>query len=372
MSVVGTEVGAVFAEDRDGPPFNSFVYAFQSGDPYADQSFAVDPSTGTVSTRLPLDRERRPQFRFLVVAYDPKSSGSSVNVPQSGTATITVNVLDRNDNPPQFILPPSPTLLAAGNDSISDNLVATTVQVSGKAPIGHVITKVLARDADIDDNGRISYSIQRNSTGSRTTTVGSTVSAQNTAGLFRIDSSSGAIVVDGNLLSFSGTVRLIVVATDSGIPSLSATNAINVYINHSLPFPMTFPGGTNIDEAMSSSSHHYSHTVRMSTFNLVLVVAIVCGCSVVVFLLIVAIAVVRHRNFRRRHDRKYNCRMEALRMITSGSGGSEAASPPIVESKAFAVGSTTSGSSELSTSSKKRLPSAASTTGFGSEVNLKL
>lgn len=297
----------MLAEDRDGAPFNDFRYGFQSGDQSAEESFSVDATSGAISLRLPLDRERRPQYRFVVVAYDPKSYLSQSAL-ASSTATVTVNVLDRNDNAPRFVSPPENS--------------TTTVQVSAHAPVGHVISTVSARDADIDDNGRVTYSLRAAAANGNGNDAGEgdanrgAISAAG-SGMFRIDSTSGAIIVDGNLLPLSGgTFPLVIIATDGGIPPLSASTAISVCVNRSLPFLASFSGSS--DTMLSASA--YGHNARMTTFNLVVVVAIVCGCSIVVFILIVAIALVRHRDFRRRHARKYNCRMEALRMITSGDG----------------------------------------------------
>lgn len=294
-AAAGTEVGTVMAEDRDGPPFNVFHYSLQSGDPLAEKSFSVDPATGAVNVRIPLDRERRPQYRFVVVAYDSKSYVSQ-SVPASSSATVTVNVLDRNDNDPEFVWPPENA--------------TTTSQVSSHAPVGHVITTVTARDADIDENGRVQYSLRP-----RRPSMDMNNEDVTATRLFRIDPTSGAIVVEGNLLPVSGgTFPLFVVATDGGTPARSSSTAMNICVNKSLPFLTSDIGSSG--SMMSSSS--YGHNARMTTFNLVVVVAIVCGCSVVVFILIVAIALVRHRDFRRQHARKYNCRMEALRVITSG------------------------------------------------------
>ena len=273
-----------------------------------EESFSVDSLSGIVSLRSPLDRERRPQYRFIIIAYDPKSY-VSVSLQPSSTATVTVNVLDRNDNTPFFISPP-------------EN-VTTTVQVSSHAPIGHVITTASARDSDIDENSRIVYSLRRSATGTGNYDGSGDVrfveAGSDTSSLFRVDAMTGAIVIDKILLPVSGsTLPVVVVATDSGEPPLSTWTTINVFVNRSLPFEFS-EGLGGSSSTMTASSQGYN--TRLTTFNLVIVVAIVCGCSVVVFVLIVAIALVRHRDFRRRHARKYNCRMEALRMITSGSEG---------------------------------------------------
>ena len=45
------------AEDRDGlPEHNAFVYAFDGGSTTTNE-FSIDPQTGLIVTRRPLDRE---------------------------------------------------------------------------------------------------------------------------------------------------------------------------------------------------------------------------------------------------------------------------------------------------------------------------
>jgi len=290
-SPAGTQVGFVLADDRDGAPYNAFVYAFHSGDQISEAAFAVDSSTGAVTLRHSLDRERRSQHQFVVVAYDPKSPTSS------GTAAVIVDVTDRNDNPPQF------SGIGTGNDSV--------VQVSSLAPPGHVITVLSASDADEGVNAQLTYSLSSDDNSS----------SGEVSRLFRVDARLGAVTVN-SALPTSGLFRLLIVVADRGTPSLSASATLTVSVNKSLPFqPLssgasTSPYGDSAGMSLSSTS----------AFNLVLLVAVICGCAVVIFVLVVVIALVRHRD-RRHHARKYNCRMEALRVITSG-----AADPPEVTS----------------------------------------
>jgi hypothetical protein len=58
--------------------------------------FAIDASTGRVTTRTKLDREVIPEYEIKVVARDQG------NPPLSSTATIVLRVLDANDNSPEF------------------------------------------------------------------------------------------------------------------------------------------------------------------------------------------------------------------------------------------------------------------------------
>ena len=280
----GEQVGFVLAEDDDGAPYNTFVYAFHSGDQISEAAFAVDSSTGAVTLRHSLDRERRTQHHFVVVAYDPESPASS------GTAAVVVDVLDRNDNTPYF----SDTGL--GNDSV--------LQVSSLTPPGHVIAVLPASDDDVGVNAELSYSLSADDS--------SAADSGDSTRLFRVDASRSAVSVN-SVLPSSGLFRLMIVVADRGTPSLSASLVLTVYVNKSLPFqPLSSAASTS--PYADSSGTSLSST---SAFNLVLLVAVVCGCAVVIFILVVVIALVRHRD-RRHHARKYNCRMEALRVITSG------------------------------------------------------
>jgi len=289
----GSQIGFVQAEDRDGAPYNAFVYAFHSGDEISEAAFSVDSGTGAVTMRHALDRESRPRHHFVVVAYDAKSPASS------GTAAVVVDVEDRNDHAPQF------GETGNGNDSVA-------LQLSSRAPPGHVITSLSASDDDDGVNAQLTYSLSADES-----------SYDDITRLFRVDARRGTVSVN-SALPTSGLFRLLIVAVDGGTPPLSASTVLTVCVNKSVPFQPS-------SSAASTSPYGDSGSMSLSStsaFNLVLLVAVVCGCAVVVFVLVVVIALVRHRD-RRHHARKYNCRMEALRVITSGGADApEVASGP--------------------------------------------
>jgi len=69
------------------------------GVPAVGGTFRIDPKTGVLSTRVLLDRETVKQYTLVVVATDQTPSLSDR---QSSSATVVVNVVDENDNYPQF------------------------------------------------------------------------------------------------------------------------------------------------------------------------------------------------------------------------------------------------------------------------------
>jgi hypothetical protein len=92
-----TLVALLTAVDHDQGTNGSVSYMFDSEmDQRYPGIFAIDASTGRVTTRTKLDREVIPEYEIKVVARDQG------NPPLSSTATIVLRVLDANDNSPEF------------------------------------------------------------------------------------------------------------------------------------------------------------------------------------------------------------------------------------------------------------------------------
>ena len=58
--------------------------------------FTIDKKDGTIRTLFDLDREQIDSHSFTVVAVD-----SSEFYPLTGSATVSINILDKNDNTPE-------------------------------------------------------------------------------------------------------------------------------------------------------------------------------------------------------------------------------------------------------------------------------
>ncbi|XP_011945946.1 PREDICTED: protocadherin beta-8 [Cercocebus atys] len=82
-----------------------------------------------------LDREAEAELRLTLTALDGGSP------PRSGTAQVYIEVVDVNDNAPEFEQP------------------FYGVQISEDSPIGFLVVKVSATDVDTGVNGEISYSL---------------------------------------------------------------------------------------------------------------------------------------------------------------------------------------------------------------------
>ncbi|XP_069340235.1 protocadherin beta-13 [Eulemur rufifrons] len=82
-----------------------------------------------------LDREEEPELRLTLTALDGGSP------PRSGTAQVYIEVVDFNDNAPEFEQP------------------FYRVQIPEDSPIGFLVVTVSATDVDIGINGEFSYSL---------------------------------------------------------------------------------------------------------------------------------------------------------------------------------------------------------------------
>ena len=131
-----TTIEQVSATDSDygvnGTVFFSFGHS-----PTANFPFILF-TDGTIKAIERLDRETQPRYEFTVIAADLGSP------PLSSSVTVTVVLLDLNDNDPYFVFP----------DKYNN-----TVTVPLSIEINSVITTIKANDNDEKDNKQLTYSI---------------------------------------------------------------------------------------------------------------------------------------------------------------------------------------------------------------------
>ncbi|KAK6740380.1 hypothetical protein RB195_008692 [Necator americanus] len=187
-SVSENWLGDLFSFQAESPRKSyNISYSILSGN---DGSFGIDPITGLLSTSGELDRERRSVYRLWISAADTDTP------PKSSITLIDIIVKDENDNSPVF-----------------EKVVYTTEVVENSDP--QQLLCVSASDSDTNENAVISYSIAKG----------------NSTGTFDIDSSTGCIRtvhhLDRELIS---DYRLVVLATDHGVPPLRAEAIINIKV----------------------------------------------------------------------------------------------------------------------------------------------
>ncbi|KAF2982436.1 hypothetical protein EK904_014890, partial [Melospiza melodia maxima] len=158
----------------------------------ADGYFSVDQSSGIIILEHPLDRELQSSYNITV-----KASDQSIVLTLSSFATVTITVLDINDNPPVF--------------ERRDYLVTVPEDTSP----GTEVLSVFATSQDIGTNAEIAYLIR----------------SGNEKGKFRINSKTGVIsIVEALDFESCKDFYLVVEAKDGGTPALSAVTTVNVNV----------------------------------------------------------------------------------------------------------------------------------------------
>ncbi|XP_066506573.1 protocadherin alpha-2-like [Hoplias malabaricus] len=197
-SPAGGLIAVVSAQDRDTGENAHLSYSLLSSpDLPVSSAVSINSESGEIYSMQSFNYEELKRFRFQVQATD---SGSP---PLSSNVSVSVFVLDENDN--------SPVLLAPYSEAGS----VSTESVPYSAEAGYFVAKVRAVDADCGYNALLSYHLTE---------------AKGT-NLFRIGSSSGEIrtkrrMSDNDLKSHA----LVVTVSDHGEPSLSATASVEVVV----------------------------------------------------------------------------------------------------------------------------------------------
>lgn len=131
----GTSVLQLTASDRDEGRNSLLRYSIQHTPDTYSQWFHIDPRTGLVTTRTPIDCETSPVPRVTVLATD------SGEPPLSASATLLVTISDVNDNEPIF-------------DQSFYNIT-----VAEDEPVGKCVLRVSATDPDCGVNAMVNFTL---------------------------------------------------------------------------------------------------------------------------------------------------------------------------------------------------------------------
>ncbi|XP_076133414.1 cadherin EGF LAG seven-pass G-type receptor 3 [Alosa pseudoharengus] len=178
------------ATDLDSPSNANIRYRFVGeGAALARVAFEVDPRSGLITTRGVVDREANERYTLTVEASDQGREPG----PRSATVNVYINVLDENDNVPQF--------------SKKRYVVPVREDVRPHTEI----LRVSASDEDKDANAAVHYNII----------------SGNSRGQFAIDSVTGEVQVVAALdYEAEREYTLRVRAQDNGRPPLSNNTGI--------------------------------------------------------------------------------------------------------------------------------------------------
>lgn len=154
--LTGQLIANVTATDKDKGVNSLISYKITSGD---SNKFTIDPKTGVITTSEKLDREETASYNLVITAKDHGTPSLS------STVSVSVKVLDENDNTPKFSLP-------FYQASVLENTAINTN-----------ILRVTATDPDDGTNGLVTFSIV----------------SGNANDAFAIDNSTGFLSANQNL-----------------------------------------------------------------------------------------------------------------------------------------------------------------------------
>uniref|UniRef100_UPI0037E80552 protocadherin alpha-8-like n=1 Tax=Semicossyphus pulcher TaxID=241346 RepID=UPI0037E80552 len=255
---------------KENSPVGAVLYTMTADDPDVDENAKVtfsvinvnpksnvigsvinlNSETGDIVSLQSFNYEELKTFQFKVQATD---SGVP---PLSSNVTVNVLILDENDN--------NPTILAPYSEHGSVN----SENIPYSAEAGYFVAKIRAVDADSGYNALLSYHL----------------SEPKGNNLFRIGTSTGEIrtkrrMSDNDLK----THPLVVLVSDNGEPSLSATVSIDVVVVESTA------------DIQTQFRHVPIKEESFSDLNLYLLIAIVAVSVIFLLSLISLIAVRCHR-----------------------------------------------------------------------------
>uniref|UniRef100_A0A670IK04 Cadherin domain-containing protein n=1 Tax=Podarcis muralis TaxID=64176 RepID=A0A670IK04_PODMU len=213
------------------------------GDSTLSSYLSINSETGVVYALISFDYEEIQEIKFLVKAQDGGSPPLSSNV------SVTLFILDQNDNAPQILYPSPPT----------DGSTGIELAPRSSEP-GYLVTKVVAVDADSGQNTWLSYQL-----------IKATEPGLFTLGLHTGEIRTARFFLEKDALKQS----LVVLVKDNGQPPMSASVTVTVVLADSIPDMLTDLSSVPVSEDPQSDL----------TFYLVTAVAFV-SCLFLAFLLV--------------------------------------------------------------------------------------
>ncbi|XP_044218767.1 protocadherin alpha-8-like isoform X11 [Thunnus albacares] len=252
-SKVGDIITRTIARDADEHENARLTYSLLDNYPktYPISTIVnINSETGDIVSLQSFNYEETKTFQFKVQATD---SGVP---PLSSNMTVNVFILDENDNSPAILAP------------YSEHGSVNSESIPYSAEVGYFVAKIRAVDADSGYNALLSYHL----------------SEPKGNNLFRIGTSTGEIrtkrrMSDNDLK----THPLVVLVSDNGEPSLTATVSVDVVVVESTA------------DIQTQFRHVPAKEESFSDLNLYLLIAIVSVSAIFLLSLISLIAVKCHR-----------------------------------------------------------------------------
>ncbi|NXX75832.1 PCDGK protein, partial [Urocolius indicus] len=242
-NVPGIPILNVSAMDPDLGRNAQLSYTLLQGDPTVGHIFSINRENGTLYLLTSLDHEDQVEFSMVVQVRDGGSPPLATNI------SVSVFVTDLNDNAPTVLYPQPNTTTAT---------IYTDVVAPGTSA-GHMVTKVVAVDADAGYNAWISYTLLQATDPS----------------LFSVGLHSGEIFTARQLRDDDAPQHtLVILLKDHGEPALSSSATVTISVAEMVK--EVLPDLTDVAPANDPKKH--------VTFYLILAVIVVSAAFFVTML----------------------------------------------------------------------------------------
>ncbi|XP_008567683.1 PREDICTED: protocadherin gamma-A2 [Galeopterus variegatus] len=202
----GASIFSIMAYDPDSKDNAHVTYSLAEDtlDGVSLSSYiSINSDTGVLYALCSFDYEQFQDLQLWVIAQD------SGNPPLSSNVSLSLFVMDQNDNVPEILYPTVPT----------DGSTGVELAPRSAEP-GYLVTKVVAVDRDSGQNAWLSYRLLKASE----------------PGLFTVGLHTGEVRTARALLDRDALKQSLVVAVqDHGQPPLSATVTLTVAVANSIP-----------------------------------------------------------------------------------------------------------------------------------------
>ncbi|XP_023559791.1 protocadherin gamma-A10 isoform X8 [Octodon degus] len=232
----GASIFSVTAQDPDSKENAQVIYSLAEdtiqGVPLSSY-VSINSDTGILYALQSFDYEQFHELHLQVMASD------SGNPPLSSNVSLSLFVLDQNDNTPEILYPTFPT----------DGSTGVELAPRSAEP-GYLVTKVVAVDKDSGQNAWLFYRLLKASE----------------PGLFSVGLHTGEVRTARTLMDRDALKQSLVVAVqDHGQPPLSATITLTVAVADSIPEVLADLGNLEPAQESSTSSLTFYLVVAVAT-----------------------------------------------------------------------------------------------------------
>ncbi|XP_045347298.1 protocadherin gamma-A2 isoform X4 [Leopardus geoffroyi] len=211
----GASIISVVAHDPDSDDNAHVTYSLTEDtlqDAPLSSYISINSDTGILYALRSFDYEQFQDLHLRLTAWD------NGNPPLSSNVSLSIFVLDQNDNAPEILYPALPT----------DGSTGVELAPRSAEP-GYLVTKVVAVDRDSGQNAWLSYRLLKASE----------------PGLFTVGLHTGEVRTARVLLDRDALKQsLVVVVQDHGQPPLSATVTLTVAVADNIPDVLADLGST--------------------------------------------------------------------------------------------------------------------------------